>query len=191
MLARAFRRSPDGRLLFRQVLWAEPKKSGKTFLAACLLLWWGITNPATEIIVVANDLEQSIGRVFRTAVALIRANPALDTFVTVRAASLEFTNGTIVTAIASDYRGAAGSRHSLVIVDEPWGIQLENAQRLFEELTPPPTEPDAWVLLTTYAGFTGESKLLESLYERGLVGARPDDELEVYEASELWRTRTP
>ena len=49
----------------RYLVWSEPKKSGKTLLAAALGLWWAFTRPWTEVVVVANDLEQSIGRVFK------------------------------------------------------------------------------------------------------------------------------
>jgi phage terminase large subunit-like protein len=186
VLDRAFRRGLNGELLFQILLWSEPKKSGKTFLAAVLLLWWAFTHANTEIIVAANDLEQSVSRVFQTAVALLTHNAAVAGHVTVRAEKLFFANGTIVTAIASDYRGAAGSRHSLVIFDELWGYHSENLTRLYEELTPPPTEEDAWVLVVTYAGFIGESALLEQMYQRGLAGSRTDDELELYEADGLF-----
>jgi hypothetical protein len=128
---------------YRLRVWGEMKKSGKTFVAAVLLIWWAFTRANTEIIVAANDFDQAQSRVFQTAVALIRHNPALAKLVKVQAGKLVFFNGTVVTAIAADYKGAAGSRHSLYIVDEPWGIMEERAVRLVEELTPPPTEPDA------------------------------------------------
>jgi phage terminase large subunit-like protein len=186
VLKLALRFTEDGRLdCLRALLWGEMKKSGKTALAAALGLWWAYTRPQTEVIVVANDLEQSVGRVFQTMVKLIRNNPALSSSATIRATYAQISNGTVITAIASDYRGAAGSRHSLVIVDEPWGIVSENAQRLMEELTPPPTEPEAWVLLVSYAGFVGESLLLERFYQRGLAGERLDDDLEVYRSDDL------
>ena len=60
VLELAVRRDPTGALLFRVVLLSEPKKSGKTFLAACLVIWWAVTNPRTEIIITANDEEQAI-----------------------------------------------------------------------------------------------------------------------------------
>jgi hypothetical protein len=41
VLELAFRRGPDGALLYRQVVLSEPKKSGKTFIAACLALVGG------------------------------------------------------------------------------------------------------------------------------------------------------
>lgn len=174
-----------GRLLLRLLLWSEVKKSGKTFVAACLGLWWAFTRSYTEVVVAANDLEQSVSRVFATMVALCEHNSELRRSLTIRAAEIIISNGTAIKAIPSDYRGEAGARHSLAIFDELWGFDSERAQRLFEELTPPPTEPDAWILVVTTAGFTGESSVLERLYQRGLTGNRLDDELEVYRADDL------
>lgn len=188
VLGLAFRWEPVGlgfRLLLRLLLWGEMKKSGKTFLAACLGLWWAYTNADTEVIVAANDLEQAQGRVFRTMTALIKRNPELGASAKPWASQIEVSNGTVITAIAADYRGAAGSRHSLVIFDELWGFSTEAAERLFEELTPPPTEPDAWILVVSYAGWLSESTLLEGLYKQGLAGERLDDDLEVTRSDDL------
>ena len=114
VLARMFRRP------FPLRCWSEPKKSGKTFLAACLGLAWAFTHARTEVIVAANDLEQSTSRVFRTMTALLEANPELAGSATVRAQEIRLSNGTTIVAIASEFRGAAGARHSLVIFDELW-----------------------------------------------------------------------
>ena len=149
-------------------------------------MWWAFVTSDTEIIIAANDLEQSVGRVFQIVVKLLEHNPDLGLSAKVRAADIVLTNGTTISAIASDYKGAAGSRHSLVVFDELWGYSLEAAQRLFEELTPPPTEENAWLLIVTYAGWSGESVLLERLYKQGLAGKRIDDELELYQANELF-----
>ena len=43
VLEMALRRDPSGKLVFRLVVLSEPKKSGKTFMAACLALWWAVT----------------------------------------------------------------------------------------------------------------------------------------------------
>jgi hypothetical protein len=40
---------------------------------------------------------------------------------------------TAVTAIASGYKSAAGARHSLYIIDEPWGVMHERAGFLLVE----------------------------------------------------------
>ena len=60
--------------------------------------------------------------------------------------------------------------------DELWGYTSERSHRLWDEMIPPPTRKVACRLTTTYAGFEGESDLLEGLYKRGLhqplVGTR-------------------
>jgi hypothetical protein len=117
---------------------------------------------------------------------LIEKNPSLVAETEVYSRTIVFQNGTIITAISSDFKGAAGSRHSVVIYDELWGFESESARRLYEGLSRSPTEFSAWVLIVTYAGFTNESDLLESIYKRGLAGRRVDPELECYEADELF-----
>jgi phage terminase large subunit-like protein len=78
VLEMALRRDPSGELVFRLVVLSEPKKSGKTFVAALLALWWALTRHHTEVILIANDEEQATGRVFKTAVDLIEYNKALE-----------------------------------------------------------------------------------------------------------------
>jgi hypothetical protein len=46
-----------------------------------------------------------------------------------------------------------------------WAFTSESSRRLWEELTPVPTRRNSIRLITSYAGFTGESKLLEDLYK--------------------------
>lgn len=105
--------------VIRILLWGELKKSGKTLLIACKGIWWGFTRPYTEIKVVANDLEQSVGRVFKTMTDLLKHNPELMRSVKrITATTIELTNGTVIQAISSDYRGAAGStRHSSKLIE--------------------------------------------------------------------------
>jgi phage terminase large subunit-like protein len=95
------------------------------------------------------------------------------------ASEVRFSNGSVVKAMASEYKGAAGGRQVLTIFDELWAYDSERALRLFEEMTPPPTIPDAFVLIVSYAGFTGESTVLEKLYYRGLGGRKLSRKYEV------------
>ena len=74
----------------------------------------------------------------------------------------------VIIAIPSDYASAAGSNHVVAVFDELWGYVSERSRRLFDELVPPPTRRIACRLTVTYAGFEGESVLLEELYRRGL-----------------------
>ena len=56
--------------------------------------------------------------------------------------------------------------------DELWGFTSEASRRLWDELVPPPTRKAAWRLVVTYAGFIGESLLLEDLYRHGTAADR-------------------
>lgn len=83
---------------------------------------------------------------------------------------IALSNGTEIRALAAEYAGAAGSNHGLTSWDELWAYTLEASRRLWEELTPVPTRRNSIRVVTTYAGFEGESDLLWSLYKDG-VGA--------------------
>ena len=122
-----------------------------------------------EAICAANDLEQAQGRVFQALKRIIEASPLLRREAKIVANKITFpATGAIITAIASDYAGAAGANPIICSFDELWGYTLERSNRLWDELVPPPTRKIACRLTTTYAGFEGESKLLEDLYKRGL-----------------------
>jgi hypothetical protein len=69
MLARMYERHYSIRLI------SEPKKSGKTFIAAVIALAEAIMNADSEVVCCANDEEQAVSRVFATCCALIKHNP--------------------------------------------------------------------------------------------------------------------
>ena len=163
-------------------LWSEIKKSGKTFLAACVAIKEAVTRPDAEVICVANDLEQAESRVYATVTALCAKNPELRaSVVKVTKTEISFSNGSTIKAIASDYRGAAGGRQVLTILDELWAFDLERMTRLFEELRPAPTTRGSYILIVSYAGFDGESTVLQALYRRGLSGKRISKRYELYQ----------
>ena len=55
------------------------------------------------------------------------------------------------------------------VFDELWGYTSERSRRLWDEMVPPPTRKIACRLTVTYAGFSGESVLLEELHKRGMA----------------------
>jgi hypothetical protein len=83
----------------------------------------------------------------------------------------------------TDYAGAAGANPTITVFDELWGYTSERSHRLWDEMVPPPTRKIACRLTVTYAGFEGESNLLEGLYKRGLGGEQV--ELDLYWAGGL------
>ena len=171
ILRAAFAFDAAGRLPYDTIVYAAPKKSGKTAMNAALTLWWAFTQEApNELLVVANDLEQAQGRVFRTACGMLERNPSLRSSAEISNKGIRLSNGSLITPISSEYAGAAGSNHGLVSFDELWGFTLESARRLWDELTPVPTRRNSIRLVTTYAGWEGESQLLHDLYRLGVSG---------------------
>ncbi len=172
-LREAFTLTPDGRLPYRDLLFSAPKKSGKTALGAWALLYAVVVLGGSfgEGYTIANDEEQSVGRVFRAAARMVEASPVLRASARIYTDRIEFPgSGATVTALASDYAGAAGANPTLTVFDELWAYSGERFQRLWDEMVPVPTRQVSARLTVSYAGFAGESTVLESLYRRGLKG---------------------
>lgn len=174
LLEYAFTPDADDRLPFQTVVWSQPKKSGKTACAAAIAFWFafgGISARNDEILIVANDLEQAQSRVFARLRMAVEQHPAIrNSCTSIQQSLIELQNGTTIRAIASDFAGAAGSNHSLVLFDELWGVRSEAGRRLYDELTPVPTRKNSIRVVTSYAGWIGESKLLYDLYQQGQAG---------------------
>lgn len=172
-LRHAFTLTPAGGLRFPELLFSGPKKTGKTAFAAMILLYVVrvLGGRLGEGYCAANDFEQSQGRVFTAAARMVEASPLLAADARVMADKITFlSTGATINAIASDYAGAAGANPTLTVFDELWGYTSERAHRFWDEMVPPPTRKIGCRLTVTYAGFEGESELLEGLYKRGLKG---------------------
>jgi hypothetical protein len=167
-LQHAFSFDGGGRLLYTEWLYSCPKKSGKTtfagIIAIVMVLLYGGGFP--EVLCAANSHEQSVSRVFSLIKRIIACSPLLQHEAKVTNDRVVLAGGTI-TAIASDYSTASGANPNLSILDELWAFDSERDRRLFDELIWPPTKKVAARLTVTYAGFTGESVLLEELFKRG------------------------
>jgi len=172
-LKEGFTLTSDGHLPYGELVYSAIKKSGKTTLGAmCMIYVIGVlAGKYGEGFCAANDLEQSTSRVFKQCVRILECSPMLKSSVKVTADTVTFlaTKGTIQ-AIPSDYRGAAGASPNFIVFDELWAFTSENARRLWDELVITPTKKVSARLTVTYAGFEGESTLLEELIKRGLKG---------------------
>lgn len=72
ILRLAFAFDNDGRLPWNTILYSCIKKSGTTTINGALTLEWGFTQEApNEILILANDLEQTLPRVFKTIERII------------------------------------------------------------------------------------------------------------------------
>jgi phage terminase large subunit-like protein len=159
-----------GRLLYPELIYSCPKKSGKSTFASLILLYCTLNfSRFGEAFCLANSMEQAQGRVFASAKAIVEVSPVLSKVATITANRIEFSEPkAVITALASDAPGAAGSNPTISTFDELWGYTSERFRRLWDEMIPPPTRKLACRFTTTYAGYTGESELLEELYKKGL-----------------------
>jgi len=122
-----------------------------------------------QVYAVANDLKQADSRVgyyMRRAVDLY---PPFRGLIRKSNYRLEFPNHAFIESIPIDPSGEAGSNADCVVFSELWGAHEIPQQRMWSEMTTPPGKfGRAFRWVETYAGFSGESILLEMLYETGV-----------------------
>lgn len=172
ILSVAMTPNEEGILPYTTVLFSTTKKSGKTTIGASVAAWGAEEmEPGTEVYVIANDLDQAEGRVMRDVKFHVEhwnlgKPPSRRAKITQY--RIEYPNGTFIQALAQAYRSAAGSRHSITVWDELWGVTSELSHRMWDEMTPIPTVPNSLRFIATYAGFENESDLLWQLYLSGV-----------------------
>lgn len=160
---------------FQTLVFSTIKKSGKTAIAALVARWitetWG---SHAEVFSLANDLEQARGRIYQAAITSIELDPRYrradkgisNLWRTIERQSTYLPTHSTFKAVSSDYKGEAGSNPTATFWSELWGYESETAQRLWEELTPVPTRPRSIRYVETYAGYEGESAILNELEDR-------------------------
>ena len=172
-LRHSFELTPEGRLRYPELVFSGPKKSGKTAFAAMILIYVVrvLGGRYAEGFCVANSHDQASLRVFQAAARIVEASPLLSLDAKVTTTTITFiSTGSTISAIPSDYSTAAGANPTISCFDELWGYVSERDHRLWDEMVPPPTRALACRLTVSYAGFEGESELLEGLYKRGVAG---------------------
>lgn len=180
----ALRVGPDGLFVYSTIVWADIKKSIKSTIAAAMCLWWADTVEWSSLKVVANDLKQADSREGFYMRRAIELNSAYFNDRGVRIKPSGYTIDFAAThsrieSIPQDPKGEAGGNDDLIVFTELWAAKGNNAERMWTEMTLSPTKFGKslrWV--ETYAGFTGESAILEGLYQAG-----------VKEGAALWQDR--
>jgi phage terminase large subunit-like protein len=195
-LKEALRQDADGRFVYDFVLWSDIKKSIKSSIAAAVVLYRALRTDWGSFKIIANDLEQADSRVFFYIRRALELNPKLKATATIRNYKITFTNNSFIQAIPVDPDGEAGGNDDMLEFTELHGFKSKAAQKLWTEATVSPTKhgyAQRWA--DTYAGNSGESPILEPLYNQ-LV--QPEnlldigvDGLEVYAKGKifcLWNT---
>ncbi len=155
------------------------KKGGKTTLNGAIAAYLAFARApaASELYVFANSQEQSVGRVFAAVKYAVDMSQALRDMCAVRLeTSIRLRNGTTVKAQAAMHANIAGSNPYYSGWTELWGYVHPSEQRAWDEMTPPPTVRNAIRVVDTYAGYEGESALLNGIEDRLKAGERLYDD---------------
>src|SRR5262245_7065817 len=140
-LDHAFKRDDSGKLVYPEQVFAAPKKSGKTAFSAMMMLTTTLVfgGKFAEGYCVANDQEQSVGRVFQAIRRIVEKSPLLRREANITQYRIEFpATGASIVALASDYAGAAGANPTISCFDELWAFTSERSRRLWDEMVPSP-----------------------------------------------------
>lgn len=183
-LQRALARDKNGLFRYTTVLWSDIKKSIKSTIAAAVTLWSAWHTDFSQNYIVANTRDQADSRVAYYLRRAIELNPKLSAVCEVNRSNFTVVlpNRAFIKAIAVNAAGEAGGNPRFIEFTELWGATSNEAERLWTETTTPPNlfgKSQRWV--DTYAGFEGESKVLEQLYATGVLeGTRCDSEYDFF-----------
>lgn len=187
-LERALSRGADGRFVYNTVLWSWPKKSAKSSVIAAVADYTASTRQRASVKLVANDLKQAdsrVGMYLRESIKLGQQAGKRNTAIrmTPSGYKTQYPNGSIIECVPIDPSGEAGGNDDLIVYSELHGWKSKAHQRMWSEMTLSPNKfgnSQRWV--DTYAGYQGESPILENLYKVGVKQGRQIwDDLEVYE----------
>lgn len=186
-LALSQARDDQGNYRFNTVLWSWPKKSAKSSVIASVADYRAMATQRASVKLVANDLKQAdtrVGYYLRESIKLGQraGNRSYDIRITPSGYKVSYPNGSTVESVPIDPSGEAGGNDDLIVYSELHGWKSKAHQRMWSEMTLSPTKfgnSQRWI--DTYAGFEGESPVLEQLYNVGVKnGVQVWPDLEVY-----------
>jgi len=158
-----------GRPVIRNYLDSENKKLGKSTKAGIVAAFMAATEPNSEVYICAADKDQAKDRVFKSIRYAVEHGP-LGNYARVYRDRIEWDNGAVIVALPMDYKGAAGGEPVCVIFDELHAYTWESERRLWDEMIIPPTLPYGIRWVASYAGYTGESVLLQEVWDKVEAG---------------------
>lgn len=169
VLREALSTDENGNFKYSIIVWSDIKKSSKSTIAAAVNLARMWHADYGEAYVIANDLKQADSRVAHYLRRAVQLNPEMKKKVKSPGYRINLPSGSFIEAIPIDPSGEAGSNADMITFSELWGANEDAKQDMWAEMTIPPTKyGKAFRWVESYAGFTGESLLLYSLYELGV-----------------------
>jgi phage terminase large subunit-like protein len=182
VIRESLRIDENGLLCYSTILYSDLKKSAKSTISAAVALCLGLYYPYETIRIVANDMKQANSRTFAYIVRAIELNPRLRDVCKINNYHIELPNKTVIDAVPVDPKGEAGGGDLITCFTELWGYKNEASKKMWVETALSPLKfGQSLRWCESYAGYTGDSPILEQLYETGVIqGQRIDDDLELY-----------
>lgn len=182
----ALSRDVNGSYKYNTILWSWPKKSAKSSVIAAVADYIAEHRTNGSIKLVANDLKQSdsrVGMYLREAIKIgQRSGKRQGITINPSGYKTIYPNGSKVECVPIDPTGEAGGNDDMIVYSELWGWKSKAHQRMWSEMTLSPNKwgnSQRWI--DTYAGISGESPILEQLYDTGVKqGVQVWSDLEVY-----------
>jgi len=191
---RAMSHKTNGLYDYALWLYSAPKKSGKTTIGAAVALWQAWQVPNGFVYIIGNDLSQADNRMMESIRYAITHNPRFKNRARIIRNTIYLDNGTKLQSIPVDPKGEAGMNPTGLFWTEAWGAMGTKPELLWSEAVLSPTRAGkSFKFVESYAGFEGESLILERLYKSIIKGGRPHDTIpELYTKGEsigYWCTR--
>lgn len=186
VLREMFRQDEHGHFIYRDGLYSTIKKSGKTTIAAVVMQWacqtWG---EFKEIYHLGNKLQQAQSRAFKLVrYSILWGNNQAQWDIT--ATKLTYRPlQSFIQALPVNAAGEAGGHQSLTTWTEAHGFTHQENERMWEELQPIPTEELSFRFVESYAGYKGESNLLQAIWDRAEAGDRIHEEYPIFRNGRL------
>lgn len=184
-LRHALTRKENGDFKYQTIVWSWMKKSAKSTIIAAVCDWFAMCKPngRASIKLIGNDLKQADSRVgmymrenikhgqkkligssapFAQSVHSARVATRIKT----SGYAIYYPAGSNVEMIPIDPTGEAGGNDDLIVFSELWGWKHKAHLNMWAEMTVSPTrfgKAQQWI--DTYAGYEGESPILEDLYK--------------------------
>jgi phage terminase large subunit-like protein len=192
-----FQRDPaTRRFLYSTIVYSSIKKSAKTTIGGGLALWQGWRVPNGQVYIVGNDLKQADSRMMQAIRYCVEQSPHMKARARIVRNNVYLDNGTRIEAVAIDPAGEAGGNPTGIFWTEAWGAKQKKHEEMWSEMTLSPTrEGDSFKFIESYAGHSGESLILERLYEAGVkrgIVLNPQISPELYVNGDMavyWNTR--
>lgn len=190
----ALQTDENGLFRYSTIVYSDLKKSAKSTVSAAVALCLAWHSPYETVRIVANDQKQANSRTFAYIVRAIELNPRLKDICKINNYHIELPNKTVIDAVPVDPKGEAGGGDLITCFTELWGYKNEASKKMWVETALSPLKfGKSLRWCESYAGYTGDSPILEQLYDTGITqGQRIDDDLELYENDRqltFWNTR--